>query len=150
MSGFLQDKQGKMISQTIMALQETILPKKLVVATQKNRNSRENLNCHLAKTLLKKECMKMMKFITGSKSKGEEKSKKNKDALNNKTKEAIKSQVLQGKTTIRLYGIKSSLKTNLNPWQKNHQYPASPLIIKWLKTKVQSETGKTESMRNLG
>ncbi len=63
----LQDKVGKMTLGIIMVLETMILPKGLGTLLRGNKKSKENLRCRLVKRPSRKECMRMMKFITENK-----------------------------------------------------------------------------------
>lgn len=118
-----------MILGIIMVLETMILPKGLEMVMRGNKNSKENLRCRLVKSPSKKECTRMMKFITENKNNGEESSKTNNEKLSKKIREATKSPVLQDKTRMRLCGTKSFLNKNLDQWLKNNLHAISRHLV---------------------
>ena len=58
----------------------------LTVDMLKKNNSIKSQKCRLAKSLLRKECMKMTKFITENNNNEESRNRKSKGEYNNKIK----------------------------------------------------------------
>lgn len=81
------------------------------MALIRKNNSKENLSFLTAENLSKKEYIKTMKSIIVNKNNAEKRKKKSKDAMNKKTKEAIKN--LKPQTMMSKHGMKYS--PNINP-----------------------------------
>jgi hypothetical protein len=115
----------------------------------------KNQKCPLERSLLKKECMKMIKFTIKKKNKDEDSKKKddsknnNKGDMTNKIRRAIKSllllQIMKNKHGKR---YSQSINLNLDLLLKNK--PQIILFIKLHKTQVKWELINKESIKNLG
>lgn len=114
--------------------------------------SKENLKGLLEKSLLRKECTKMMRFIIESKSKGENKNSKNKDVKSRIMKKVMKSHQHLAMAMMK-FGTKFSLNKSLFKSQllrNHHQLPTNPLTIRLLKIQVWLEMKKTVNMKSHG
>lgn len=101
------------------------------MATLNKKNSKESRNYLLVRSRLRKECMKMMKFIIGSKNNEESKKRRNKDVFSNRTKEVTKSQIPLAIKMIK-FGIRYFPNKSLLRGQslKSHLYLTSLVIIR--------------------
>lgn len=114
--------------------------------------SKENLKGLLEKSLLRKECTKMMRFIIESKNKGENKNSKNKDVKSRIMKKVMKSHQHLAMAMMK-FGTKFFLNKSLFKSQllrNHHQLPTNPLTIRLLKTQVWLEMKKTVNMKSHG
>ncbi len=98
----------------IIMLLIVIIQLKGLINTLNNRNYKENLNCHLENNLLRKEFIKMIRFITEKKNKKENNKIRNKKNINTKIKNLIKNPILLPPMMMK-FGIKSFL--NKNPFK---------------------------------
>ena len=123
----------------------------LTAGMLKKNNSIKSQKCRLAKSLLRKECMKMTKFITENNNNEESRNRKSKGEYNNKIKEVTKSRRLHA-MKMKIHGTISSPKQNRpkNLLPKNPQVPLSQITIKLLKTQAQLVIKKIEIMKNRG
>lgn len=80
------------------------------------KNWKENLNCRLAKNLLRKKIMKMTNFIIVKKNNVEDRNNNNKNDTKTKIKRVIKNHKLPLIMTNK-FGIKYFPNKNLNPNQ---------------------------------
>lgn len=118
MSKYQIDKQNKINLQNKMLLQEIIHQGELkIIYMPSNKNQTENQSYHLASNHLRKESIKMIKFIIEKRSKKEGNSKNNKKDM----KEKDKNNIIKGairkikiRQTIKMYGTKYSRSKNRN------------------------------------
>lgn len=135
----------------IIMLSIVIIQVKGLINILNNRNYKENLNCHLVNNLLRKECIRMMRFITEKKNKKENNKMKSKKNINMKIKNLIKNQILLPPMMMR-FGIKSFLNKNLfkNLLLKSLLLWPNKIIIKSLKIQVLLVIRKIDNIKNHG
>ncbi len=120
-----------------------------IMALPNNNNSKENPSVHLVKNLLRKEYIKMMKFIIESKNNDVENNKSSRNVMNTKIKRVMKSLKLHPKTS--KHGMKSfpSINLKLGQSQKRILHQVIP-SIKSLKTQVLLVPTSKEIMKSPG
>jgi hypothetical protein len=93
---YLPNKSDKftLISKMDSLIQMALL-KKITKVTLKSKSLKESQKCLSAKSLLRKEFIKTMKFITVRKNSEERNKKINKDGISSNIKEKTKNRVLQ-------------------------------------------------------